>query len=120
MFGTNLAIAMIALETPRPFCSMILSYVMLAGSIQAMNLGTSLVSKEERGKTAESATPVILLLKVGLFFVAISLSIVAVMLLAAYLRYSSRDLSVRFEGKELPSKAVSWLTSPNFYRMTIR
>jgi ABC-2 type transport system permease protein len=35
------------------FYSMILSYVILAGSIQAMIIGTSIVSKEEREKTAE-------------------------------------------------------------------
>ncbi len=35
------------------FYSFIIAFIMLAGSIQAMILGTSIVSKEERGKTAE-------------------------------------------------------------------
>ncbi|OFW35082.1 MAG: ABC transporter permease [Candidatus Aquicultor primus] len=48
-FGVTLE----SFSTISGFYSMILSYVMLAGSIQAMNLGTSIVSKEERGKTAE-------------------------------------------------------------------
>jgi ABC-2 type transport system permease protein len=39
--------------TVNGFYSMILMYIMLAASIQAMILGTSIVSKEERGKTAE-------------------------------------------------------------------
>lgn len=48
-FGVTLE----SFATVTGFYSMILSYIMLAGSIQAMNLGTSIVSKEERGKTAE-------------------------------------------------------------------
>jgi ABC-2 type transport system permease protein len=35
------------------FYAMILGYISLAGAIQAMNVGTGILSKEERGKTAE-------------------------------------------------------------------
>lgn len=35
------------------FYAMVLTYITLAGAIQAMNIGTSIVSKEEREKTAE-------------------------------------------------------------------
>jgi ABC-2 type transport system permease protein len=35
------------------FYSYLFLYVMLTGSVQAMNLGTSLISKEDRSKTAE-------------------------------------------------------------------
>ncbi|NCO66685.1 MAG: ABC transporter permease [Candidatus Aquicultor secundus] len=52
-FRKALGITLISFASISGFYSFVITYIILAGSIQAMILGTSIVSKEERGKTAE-------------------------------------------------------------------